>query len=147
MSFHVISLNRHCRKTMSNANLIVFFHTGTIMTNYSYLCRHHIKTTNATPMKRLGLIWQFIKKHKYAIILIAFGVNIVFTDDNNLILRAKNRYEISTLKSEIARYNSEYENTTRLLKELTENSDETIEKIAREKYLMKKENEDIYIFK
>ncbi len=117
------------------------------MTNYSYLCRHHIKTTNATPMKRLGLIWQFIKKHKYAIILIAFGVNIVFTDDNNLILRAKNRYEISTLKSEIARYNSEYENTTRLLKELTENSDETIEKIAREKYLMKKENEDIYIFK
>lgn len=132
---------------MSNANLIVFFHTGTIMTNYSYLCRHHIKTTNATPMKRLGLIWQFIKKHKYAIILIAFGVNIVFTDDNNLILRAKNRYEISTLKSEIARYNSEYENTTRLLKELTENSDETIEKIAREKYLMKKENEDIYIFK
>lgn len=132
---------------MSNANLIVFFHTGTIMTNYSYLCRHHIKTTNATTMKRLGLIWQFIKKHKYAIILIAFGVNIVFTDDNNLILRAKNRYEISTLKSEIARYNSEYENTTRLLKELTENSDETIEKIAREKYLMKKENEDIYIFK
>lgn len=132
---------------MSNANLIVFFHTGTIMANYSCLCRHHIKTTNATPMKRLGLIWQFIKKHKYAIILIAFGVNIVFTDDNNLILRAKNRYEISTLKSEIARYNSEYENTTRLLKELTENSDETIEKIAREKYLMKKENEDIYIFK
>ena len=74
-------------------------------------------------------------------------MNIVFSDDNNLILRAKNRYEISTLKSEIARYNSEYENTTRLLKELTENSDETIEKIAREKYLMKKENEDIYIFK
>jgi cell division protein FtsB len=70
---------------------------------------------------------------------------IVFLDENSLIQRAQHKREISTLKSEIARYRKQYEEDTRKLKELM-NNPEALEKIAREKYLMKKPNEDIFIF-
>ena len=45
----------------------------------------------------------------------------------------------------IDRYRAEYEENTRRLNELAVDSG-AIEKIAREKYLMKKPNEDIYVF-
>lgn len=96
-------------------------------------------------MRKLTYIWNFIKSYKYVITLAVFGINIIFFDDNNLILRAKNKYEISRLKAEIAMYEENFDNTTQLLQELTENP-ETTEKIARKKYLMKKDNEDIFIF-
>ena len=75
----------------------------------------------------------------------ALLVVIVFLDENSLIQRAQHKREISTLKSEIARYRKQYEEDTRKLKELM-NNPEALEKIAREKYLMKKPNEDIFIF-
>ena len=75
----------------------------------------------------------------------AFLVVIVFLDENSLIQRAQHKREISMLKSEIARYRKQYEEDTRKLKELM-NNPEALEKIAREKYLMKKPNEDIFIF-
>lgn len=75
----------------------------------------------------------------------AFLVVIVFLDENSLIQRTQHKREISTLKSEIARYRKQYEEDTRKLKELM-NNPEALEKIAREKYLMKKPNEDIFIF-
>ena len=49
------------------------------------------------------------------------------------------------LRGEIDRYRAEYEENTRRLNELAVDSG-AIEKIAREKYLMKKPNEDIYVF-
>ena len=90
-------------------------------------------------------VWTYIRKHKYLITIVAFLVIIVFLDENSLIQRAQHKREISTLKSEIARYRKQYEEDTRKLKELM-NNPEALEKIAREKYLMKKPNEDIFIF-
>jgi cell division protein FtsB len=96
-------------------------------------------------MSRLLTIWSNIRRHKYLITVLAFLVVIVFLDENSLIQRAKHKREISTLNSEIARYKKQYEEDTRKLKELM-NNPEALEKIAREKYLMKKPNEDIFIF-
>ena len=53
--------------------------------------------------------------------------------------------EISRLNSEIEKYRTEYEENTERLNELAVDSG-AIERIAREKYLMKKPNEDIYVF-
>ena len=83
--------------------------------------------------------------HKYLITIVAFLVIIVFLDENSLIQRAKHRREISALTTEIEKYRKQYEEDTEKLKELT-NNPEALEKIAREKYLMKKPNEDIFIF-
>lgn len=90
-------------------------------------------------------IWTYIRKHKYLITIAAFLVIIVFLDENSLIQRAKHQQEINTLNSEIQKYRKQYEEDTEKLKELT-NNPEAMEKIAREKYLMKKPNEDIFIF-
>lgn len=96
-------------------------------------------------MSRLMTIWNYIRRHKYLITIVAFLVMIVFLDENSLIQRAKHKQEISTLNSEIIKYRKQFEEDTRRLKEL-KNNPEALEKIAREMYLMKKPNEDIFIF-
>ena len=96
-------------------------------------------------MSKLSALWDFIGRHKYLITLLVFGVIIVVLDENSLIQRAKHREEIRELNEEIAKYRKQFEEDTRKLKELTDNP-EALEKIAREKYLMKKPNEDIFIF-
>ena len=96
-------------------------------------------------MSRLLTIWNLIRRHKYLITILAFLVIIVFLDENSLVQRAQHKHEISTLNSEIAKYRKQYEEDTRKLKEIMNNPD-ALEKIAREKYLMKKPNEDIFIF-
>ena len=75
----------------------------------------------------------------------SFLVIIVFLDENSLIQRAKHRQEINALTSEIEKYRKQFEEDTQTLKELTDNP-EALEKVAREKYLMKKPNEDVFIF-
>ena len=96
-------------------------------------------------MGRLFTLWNFIGRHKYLITLLVFGVIIVFVDENSLVQRTKHQEEIKILNAEIAKYREQFEEDTRKLKELT-NNPEALEKIAREKYLMKKPNEDIFIF-
>ena len=96
-------------------------------------------------MSKLMTDWNYIRQHKYLITIVAFLVIIVFLDENSLIQRNKHREEINALTSEIEKYRKQFEEDTRKLKELTSNP-EALEKIAREKYLMKKPNEDIFIF-
>lgn len=96
-------------------------------------------------MSKLLTIWNHIRRHKYLITILVFLVIIVFLDENSLIQRAQHKHEISVLNSEIAKYRKQYEEDTRKLKEIM-NNPEALEKIAREKYLMKKPNEDIFIF-
>ena len=95
-------------------------------------------------MSKLTTIWTYIRQHKYLITVVAFLVIIVFLDENSLIQRAKHQQEIKELTNEIEKYRKQYEEDTEKLKELT-NNPEALEKIAREKYLMKKPNEDIFI--
>ena len=96
-------------------------------------------------MSRLMTVWKYVRMHKYLITVAAFLVIIVFLDENSLIQRNKHRQEINALTTEIEKYRKQFEQDTETLKELTENP-EALEKIAREKYLMKKPNEDIFIF-
>ncbi|MDL2213143.1 septum formation initiator family protein [Bacteroides sp. OttesenSCG-928-D19] len=96
-------------------------------------------------MDKLLPIWSLIRKYKYVITLAAFGVIIVFLDENSWMRRMKYEQEIRELTREIEKYRAEYNESTEILNELTTNP-EAIERIAREKYLMKKPNEDIYIF-
>ncbi len=95
-------------------------------------------------MSKLKSIWSFICKHKYLITIVIFLVIIVFLDENNLINRFQHKNEIRLMKEEIEEYRKQFDEDTERLKELTDNP-EGLEKIAREKYLMKKPNEDIFI--
>ena len=88
-------------------------------------------------MGKLISIWEFICRRKYLITIVAFAVIIVFLDENSLLRRLGYEREISQLKEEIEKYRADYEENTK---------PDAIEQIAREKYLMKKPNEDIYVF-
>jgi cell division protein FtsB len=90
-------------------------------------------------------LWNFIGRHKYIISLLVFGIIVGFLDENSALRRFGYKREIMQLHEEIAKYKAEYEESTEKLNELNSNP-ESLEKIAREKYLMKKPNEDIYVF-
>ena len=62
-----------------------------------------------------------------------------------MVRRVGNMREMNHLQNEIERYKADYDKNTRKLNDLTANPVE-MEKVAREKYLMKKPNEDIYVF-
>ena len=96
-------------------------------------------------MDKLSSLWSFIGRHKYAITLAAFAIFVGFFDQNSLLRRANYMREESRLLDEIKKYRQEYEkNTERLNEQLADSG--AIERIAREKYFMKKPNEDIYVF-
>lgn len=96
-------------------------------------------------MRKIAKIWLHIRRHKYLVTLGVFLLVIGVIDDNSLIHRFQNRRQIHELNKEIERYRKQYEEDSRMLKEITSNPKE-LEKVAREKYLMKQENEDVYIF-
>lgn len=94
---------------------------------------------------KLQCIWRSIRKHKYLVVTLVFLAIVGVLDENSWIRRIAQKREIAELKAEIKKYTKQYEEDTRLLEELN-NNPETIEEIAREKYLMKTPDEDIYIF-
>ena len=96
-------------------------------------------------MGKLLTSWTFFRRHKYWVVTIAFIVIIGVLDENSLMRRAMHKYEIAELKSEIERYTEQFEEDSRRLEEL-DNNPEAMEKIAREKYLMKRPDEDVYIY-
>lgn len=96
-------------------------------------------------MDKLATLWAFVRRRKYLITFAAFVVVVGFLDENSIVRRMGYANEISRLNSEIEKYRAEYEENTERLNELAVDSG-AIERIAREKYLMKKPNEDIYVF-
>ena len=79
----------------------------------------------------------------------------IVTDEGSDVLEIKNiatvpdyqgkGYAKSLIDFIVEKYRKQYEEDTEKLKELTTNP-EALEKIAREKYLMKKSDEDIFVF-
>ena len=96
-------------------------------------------------MDKLASFWSFVRNHKYLITLVLFALVIGFLDENSIIRRLAYAREENRLRDEIEKYRKEYEENTERLNELTVDSG-AIERVARKKYLMKKPNEDIYVF-
>ena len=96
-------------------------------------------------MGKLGTIWNYFRCHKYLVVTVLFLLVILLLDENSLLRRVINQHEIAALKAEIQMYEEQFQEDTRRLNELDSNP-ETIEKIARERYLMKRPDEDVFIF-
>ena len=83
-------------------------------------------------------------KNKFVLVTVALLVWVTFFDSSNWIKQAKLKSEIEDLKEQKKYYLNEIQKDSIALFDLT-NNQETQEKFAREKYLMKKENEDIIV--
>ena len=96
-------------------------------------------------MDKLSSFWKFLGRHKYLITVLIFIVLVGFVDENSILYRIELQREEAAIRSEIEKYREEYRESTRKLNELNVDSN-SIEHIAREKYFMKKPNEDIFVF-
>jgi len=81
--------------------------------------------------------------NKFFIVLSFFIIWMIFFDENSLLNHNEFDQEIDKLDSEKEYYKSEIYKDSSLIKKL-ENKKE-LEKFARERYHMKKENEEIYL--
>ncbi len=83
-------------------------------------------------------------KNKYLLTVIIFAVWMIAIDKNNMIAQYKLINELSDLRDKKAYYISEIEKDKKATYELNTNM-KTLEKFAREKYLLKRDNEDIFL--
>jgi len=83
-------------------------------------------------------------KNKYVFTTLAFIVWMLFFDRNDVISQFKLRNKLNQLEEDKSYYKEEIRQDRQNLKLLLTNP-KTLEKFAREKYLMKKDNEDIYL--
>jgi len=82
--------------------------------------------------------------NKYAITIIVFGIWMLFFDNNNFIAQVRLNRTHHELEMEKQYYLSEIEKDRRATFELMTDT-VTLEKFGREQYLMKRDNEDIYL--
>ncbi|MDR0572830.1 MAG: septum formation initiator family protein [Tannerella sp.] len=82
--------------------------------------------------------------NKYWIVAIIFLAVTFFLGDSNLYNRYKYDEKIRFLENEINRYKKELEQNKQKIREL-QTDKVGLEQFAREEYLMKKEDEDIFI--
>ncbi len=83
-------------------------------------------------------------KNKYLLTTIGIIAWLLFFDKNDVFTQLDLNKKLNKLEMERDYYISEIQNNKSDIKELETNK-ESLEKFAREKYLMKKDNEDVFI--
>lgn len=82
-------------------------------------------------------------KNFYVITLVGFAIWMLFFDTHSWLLHRDLNKDIEDLENEKDYYRNEMNKDQKAIKSLS--TEEGVEKVARETYYMKKENEDIYI--
>lgn len=88
--------------------------------------------------------WYHYILNKYVVVGLAFIIWMIFFDQNSYLLHKELDEDITNLKEERAYFEKEIQQEQESLDMLNQDPEE-YERIAREKYLMKKENEDIFV--
>lgn len=94
-------------------------------------------------MKLLTRIPAWIR-NKYFIAFAAFCVVVVFLDKNDLFAQLERHRELRKLEKSRDYYQSQISSERKELEAL-KNNPATLERYAREKYLMKRDNEELFL--
>ena len=95
--------------------------------------------------KKISALWNFVSHYKYFIVVV-IGVAIVgFIDDNSFMHRMQYEMQISELKAELEHYREQNEADMQRLKSMGQDP-KVVERIAREQYFKKADDEDVYVF-
>ena len=100
-------------------------------------------------VKRIKDLYQKLPaplRNKYLITFIVFLVWIFFIDKFDIITQIKMNKEFKQLKQQQEFYKEEIEKDSTEIYNLNNNPEEQ-ERFARERFLMKKENEDLFIIR
>jgi cell division protein DivIC len=94
-------------------------------------------------MKLLQQIPPFIR-NKFVLATLGFVVWMLFFDRNDLFTQMERQRELNELKQSRQYFEKQIAENRKFSKDLQFNAS-TIEKYARERYLMKRDNEDLFI--
>jgi cell division protein DivIC len=95
-------------------------------------------------MKKFFLkIWPWVR-NKYILTIAVFTIWMLFFDQNNMVDRIQMTNEIKQLESDLHYYQEQIDKDSARYHELTTDK-ENLEKYAREQFLMKKANEDVFV--
>ena len=98
-------------------------------------------------MEKLKKIWHLvrcIKALKYVLVTVFAVVLIGFVDENSVWHHFQNKQKIGELQDEIDQYTELHQRNKNRIEELDADP-KAIEKIARERYFMKADDEDIFV--
>ncbi|MGM9703616.1 MAG: septum formation initiator family protein [Prevotella sp.] len=98
-------------------------------------------------MKKMTWASELLRRSRFLkyVVVMAGGVALVgFVGDSSVWSHMRNKQKISELQSEIDLYRGEYERDMTKLRRLDSDPNAIVE-IARERYFMKKEDEDIFV--
>ncbi len=84
------------------------------------------------------------RKRVILFLVLLFAVWILFLDDFNISRQVLLKNKIEELEQQKTFYQKEIQSDSMLIRTLNSNMD-SLEKHAREKYKMKKENEDVFL--
>lgn len=87
--------------------------------------------------------WFKILSNKYLLLLLCFGIWMLFLDSNSWLVHRELDQEIDKLESNKTYYKKEITHDSSLIQQISDTAG--LERYAREKYYMKRKNEDLYI--
>jgi cell division protein DivIC len=93
-------------------------------------------------MSAVNIIKVF--RNKYVIAMATFIVLMLFVDHNDIFMQLARRRQLDELLMSKKYYEKQIEATKKNLADLQNNSD-ALERFAREKFLLKKDNEDVFV--
>ena len=95
-------------------------------------------------VKNLLLRIYHVKALKYILVTLFAVVLVGFVDENSVWKHLRNKQRINELQEEIDRYNEQHKRDNAQI-DMLNNDPKAIQKIARERYFMKADNEDIFV--
>lgn len=110
------------------------------MQSFPYFCRKEYREVS----KITGHIYSFFSRFKFHIVIILGALIVGVLDENSFMKRIEYAYQIEDLKAEIQKYDRQYQHDMQQLKAL-KTDPKAIARVARERYFMKTDNEDIFV--
>lgn len=95
-------------------------------------------------MDKVSFLYNFLSKYKYYLVIVIGVVFVGFVGENSIYRSIVLHFEIVDLKTEVDKYTKIYEMDKNQLRDLERNP-KNIERIARERYFMKTDDEDIFV--
>ena len=96
-------------------------------------------------MSKIHSAWLFMCRHKYLITILIIVLIVGVVDEDSFLNRRPRQERIEMLQQEIANYKRQYDEADKKIRDL-ETNPKAVEKIARERYHMKRANEDVFVF-
>ncbi|WP_222984597.1 FtsB family cell division protein [Flagellimonas meishanensis] len=87
--------------------------------------------------------WFKVMTNMYVLVLTIFVIWMAFFDTNSLLIHLELRNEIKKLEKQKEFLQDEIAKDKEILEKMSDENE--LEKLAREKYYMKKENEEIFL--